>query len=464
MPERHDRRVGDTPLRQAHEAAGIGTWDWDLVRDTIIWSPEMYRILGIAPGETDLYGAWLRVLHPEDRERAAAHTRANLEASTQFSMEFRVVRATGEVRWVLGRGTTVRDPTGKPTQMLGINMDITDRHRAEESLAEETRALETLNRVGTMLAAELDLERLVQAATDAATELTGAQFGAFFHKVDEGSGQSVMLYALSGIPRDAFAAFPMPRHTPVFGPTLSGAAIVRADDITADPRYGHNPPHRGTPEGHPPVRSHLGVPVITRSGEVLGGMFFGHERAGVFTERSERLAAALAAHAAIAIDNARLLSRAQRELSERTRIEDRLRELNEKSRAPRRRTDRRAGRSRTPARSRGGGAPRGRGGASAGPKTGGARPAHRRDRARLQQSAHRRPWQSGTRARACKRSQGSPPTGDCHPGRRTRRQADPAITCLFSPPAARAPSRRSQRADRGNGRPAAAHIGWPYKC
>ena len=329
MPEQHDRRVGDAPLRLAQEAAGIGTWDWDLVGGTIVWSPEMYRILGISQDETDLFGAWLRVLHPEDQAMGAAHARANLEATEPFSMEFRVIRPRGEVRWVLGRGTTVRDAAGKPMRMLGINMDITDRRRAEESLGEETRALETLNRVGTMLAAERDLERLVQAATDAATELTGAQFGAFFHKVGDGSGDSVMLYSLSGIARGAFTRFPMPRHTAIFGPTLSGAAIVRADDITTDPRFGHNAPYFGLPNGHPPVRSHLGVPVVTRSGEVLGGMFFGHDRAGVFTERAERLAAAIAAQSAVAIDNARLLQRAQRELTERTRVEDRLREFNE---------------------------------------------------------------------------------------------------------------------------------------
>ena len=170
----------------------------------------------------------------------------------------------------------------------------------------DTSDRETLNRIGRTLASELDLERLLQAVTDAATEVSGAQFGAFFYNRTNEAGESYMLYTLSGVPRDAFAKFPMPRNTAVFAPTFSGEAIVRSDDITRDPRYGRNAPGRGMPEGHLPVKSYLAVPVMARSGEVHGGLFFGHAKAGVFTERAERLVAGIAAQAAIAIDNARL--------------------------------------------------------------------------------------------------------------------------------------------------------------
>jgi len=103
---------------------------------------------------------------------------------------------------------------------------------------------------------------------------------------------------------------------------------VRSDDITQDPRYGHNAPRRGMPEGHLPVRSYLAVPVMSRSGEVLGGLFFGHSKVGVFTEESERGLAGLAGEAAVAIDNVRLHDATQREIAERRRAEAALRELN----------------------------------------------------------------------------------------------------------------------------------------
>jgi GAF domain-containing protein len=116
-------------------------------------------------------------------------------------------------------------------------------------LREEARTLEVLNRTGTALAAELSLERLVQTVTDAAVDLTRAQFGAFFYNVIDESGEAYTLYSLSGVPREAFANFPMPRNTPVFEPTFRGEAAVRSDDILADPRYGHNPPYNGMPAG-----------------------------------------------------------------------------------------------------------------------------------------------------------------------------------------------------------------------
>ena len=181
---------------------------------------------------------------------------------------------------------------------------------------------ETLNQVGRTLSAELDLERVVQAVTDAATEACGAQFGSFFYNVKNDVGESYMLYTLSGVPREAFAKFPMPRNTAVFGPTFEGSGIVRSDDIRADARYGKSAPHYGMPKGHLPVRSYLAVPVISRAGEVLGGLFFGHEQVGVFTERAERMVASIASQAAIAMDNARLY-RAEQEAATKLREADR---------------------------------------------------------------------------------------------------------------------------------------------
>ena len=143
--------------------------------------------------------------------------------------------------------------------------------------------------------------------TDTATELTHAEFGAFFYNVrDQDTGDAYMLYALSGAPWEAFAHFPHPRATKVFAPTFRGEGIVRLDDVTQDPRYGHNEPFHGMPPGHLPVKSYLAVPVKGVDGAVLGGLFFGHSKAGMFTEQHERLAVGTAAWASVALENARL--------------------------------------------------------------------------------------------------------------------------------------------------------------
>jgi signal transduction histidine kinase/DNA-binding response OmpR family regulator len=196
----------------------------------------------------------------------------------------------------------------------------------EQTLQEDATVLETLARVGAELTAELDLDRLLQKITDAATKLTGAQFGALFHTHVNEDGETYQLYTLSGAPMEAFSRFPEPRKTDVFGPTFRGEGIVRSSDITQDPRYGRNNPHAGLPTGHLPVRSYLAVPVVSRSEEVIGGLLFGHPEPGVFTDRSERLATGIAAQAAIALDNARLYklttdhqARLQHQVEERTR-------------------------------------------------------------------------------------------------------------------------------------------------
>ena len=155
------------------------------------------------------------------------------------------------------------------------------RRESGKAIRDEAVLLEQLNRVGNAVAAEIQLERTVQVVTDAATDLSGAAFGAFFYNVINDQGESYTLYTLSGAPREAFSKFPQPRNTHVFAPTFTGEAIVRSDDITKDPRYGKNPPYHGHPPGHLPVRSYLAVPVVSHSGEVLGGLFFGHPKVGV---------------------------------------------------------------------------------------------------------------------------------------------------------------------------------------
>ncbi len=180
----------------------------------------------------------------------------------------------------------------------------------------ERETLAKLNDVGRTISAELDQQVLVQEVTDVATQITKAQFGAFFYTVTNDQGDSTMLYAVSGVPREAFSKFALPRNTPITAPTFSGKTVVRLDDVTKDPRYGKNAPHRGVPDGHLPVQSYLAVPVVSRAGQVIGSLFFGHEKPGVFTERAQRLAVSLAAHAATAMDNARLFAEQQRLIKE----------------------------------------------------------------------------------------------------------------------------------------------------
>jgi PAS domain S-box-containing protein len=203
---------------------------------------------------------------------------------------------------------------------LASLQDLTAQKTAERALLRQTRRLERLNQIAKSIATEIDdLERVVQTVTDAATELCGAKFGAFFYNVQDQLGERYTLFTISGVPRSAFEKFGLPRNTAVFETTFRGIGTLRSDDIRKDPRYGHNPPHYGMPKGHLPVVSYLAVPVISNTGEVHGGLFFGHDEPGVFTSDSEALIESIAAHAAIALDNERLL-RTVRAESEQSRL------------------------------------------------------------------------------------------------------------------------------------------------
>jgi K+-sensing histidine kinase KdpD len=131
----------------------------------------------------------------------------------------------------------------------------------------------------------------------------GAEFGSFFHNVTNERGESSATYTLSG------------------APTFGSEGVVRSDDITKDSRYG-------MPTGHLPVRSYLAVPVVSRSGEVLGGLFFGRSATGRFTERHQAIVSGIAGQGAIAMDNARLFEQAQWVQADLNRANEELRRAN----------------------------------------------------------------------------------------------------------------------------------------
>lgn len=178
---------------------------------------------------------------------------------------------------------------------------------AVTSTALQGRAeVETLDWLGLALGGQLDTARLVEDVTQAGITIAGAAFGAFLYN-DATGGWS---HFVSGAPPDAFVDFPMSQDPEAIGSPFRGA-VCRSDDLTRDPSFGENLPFKRMPSGYAPARSYLAAPVRSRSGELLGGLFFGHPDAGVFRDRDERLIAGLAAHAAIALDNAHLYREAQ---------------------------------------------------------------------------------------------------------------------------------------------------------
>ena len=298
--------------------------------DSIVtsWNPAAARLLGYQPEE--IIGKSITLIIPPERLAEEDSILDQLRRGQRVD-HFETVRVAkdGTRLDVSLTISPVRDPTGAIVGASKILRDITARKRSEKRLREEIQVRELLGDAARfVVSAQLDLERVVQGITDIAREITGAAFGAFFYNVLDERGESYRLYTISGVPLEAFSRFPQPRNTAVFGPTFRGEASVRSADITADPRYGHNPPYRGMPEGHLPVRSYLAVPVKAASGEVLGGLFFGHPEPGVFTERAEQLVIAVAAQAAVAVESARAHQALKQEIDQRKQAEQALNRAN----------------------------------------------------------------------------------------------------------------------------------------
>jgi PAS domain S-box-containing protein len=269
------------------------------------WNAAAERVFGYTADE--MIGESITKLMPPDRIHEEKEILAKIRRGERVS-HFHTIRVRKDGRPIEISVTIspIKDASGTVIGASKIARDITELNRS-------VRERERLFELGKSMSGARDVHTLVQSITDVATELTGAQFGAFFYNVINESGESYALFTLSGVERKHFQNFPTPRNTALFEPTFSGTTtVVRSDDITQDPRYGHNIPYSGMPPGHLPVRSYLAVPVVGRDQTVLGGLFFGHAEVGVFPERAERIVTSIAGHAGVALENAKL----HQELSE----------------------------------------------------------------------------------------------------------------------------------------------------
>jgi signal transduction histidine kinase len=180
--------------------------------------------------------------------------------------------------------------------------------------AELERRLDVIGRATVAIAAERSLPRLLQRVVDAAREVTGARYGALGVSGENGE---LVQFITSGITQDERARMgEPPRGHGLLGVILRGTTPVRVPNIAAHPLAS------GFPPGHPSMTSFLGAPILLR-GRNLGNIYLTDKQgADEFTEEDERLLVVLAAHAAIAIDGARLYERTSEAL------ERRLHELN----------------------------------------------------------------------------------------------------------------------------------------
>jgi PAS domain S-box-containing protein len=187
-------------LRIAQQAAHIGTFDLNLKTGVNTWTPELEAIYGLAPGSfPKTQPAWENLVHPDDRARAIGAVNLAFQSYEPEESEWRVIWPDGSVRWLTGRFQVFKDKRGKPAQLTGVNIDITDRKEAEIALRDLTENLERKVRERTLDLQERD-ERLNFT-------LRSAQAGAWDWNIEtETLDWDAAMFSIFGVSRESFKA------------------------------------------------------------------------------------------------------------------------------------------------------------------------------------------------------------------------------------------------------------------
>lgn len=130
----------------AAAAANVGVWDWDVMKNSLLWDEQMYHLYGIKEEDfTGAYDAWQSGLHPDDKVPGDELIQLTLFGKAEFDTQFRVVWPSGEIRYIQAKAVVFRDDKGNPLRMLGTNWDITEETLRKQSLENLTEKLKNSN-------------------------------------------------------------------------------------------------------------------------------------------------------------------------------------------------------------------------------------------------------------------------------------------------------------------------------
>jgi PAS domain S-box-containing protein len=150
-----DVETRDARLELMLSASGTGFWEWDVESGALTWSEAIFRQHGLEPtAKAPTFGAYLDMIHPDDRAAFESATRASIDGADAFELDFRVVWPDGAIHWTHGAGRVFRDETGRPIRMIGTGQDITERVRI---LEDRDRLLDDERRAGAFREAFVDV-------------------------------------------------------------------------------------------------------------------------------------------------------------------------------------------------------------------------------------------------------------------------------------------------------------------
>jgi PAS domain S-box-containing protein len=282
---------------------------------TILWANRAeLELLGYARDE--YVGRNIAWFH-EDPALARDALQRLSDGGSVRDLPARLRHKDGSLRHVLISSSAFR-LDGRVVYARSFTRDVTALVRTEVRLREELGAWEVLRRACVALSGELDVERLMQTVTDAAVELTHAQYGVLLCRDAGGPASSLRLRTSAGFPFEGLADFPLSLDMGILSAVLVGERSVLHDAL---PRAAVDGDQAADGQA---VFSCLAAPLLARSGQVQGGLFLAHPERAAFTHRDELVVAGIAAQAGIAVDNARLFEANERARAEQSAFNETL--------------------------------------------------------------------------------------------------------------------------------------------
>lgn len=291
-------------LADAERIARLGSWEWDIEKNQVVWSEEMHRIYGLEPGEFSAsFEGFLERVHPDDRHYAREVIGSAYADEEPFDFFHRIIRPDGDVRLLHGRGQPVFDEAGEMARMVGTGQDVTELKQTEEKLEHTAQQLSALNELGQTVTASLDLEDVFQRVLSSLRPLLRAE-GIFILLLE---GDNLVFAATDEIGMGSLQGQRVPVTGGVAGEVIdTGRPVWVYGEETRQRVYRHIEEETG----YRPAAI-LATPLRLR-GEWIGVMEAVHSQADAFDTDDLRLLEAAAAWTAIAIGNARLFETQQR--------------------------------------------------------------------------------------------------------------------------------------------------------
>ncbi|EMI20502.1 multi-sensor signal transduction histidine kinase [Rhodopirellula maiorica SM1] len=315
--EQEELRRAQTRLQHALRGGDVGLWDWNLATNEVFYSDQWHRQLGETPGTLSEYVDWESRVHPEDLPNAIERVKTLLASSNcEYESSFRMRHASGVYRWILARGQVFRDPSGQPTRLLGVHLDVTAQKEHEQRLNKDLHLSEVMLQTLESTLKVTSLEGLSTIVCQQARRLCSAEIAGMDlcdslngkHPIHGRSYSSK--YPSYQAPRspqtttddenqaEGTAAEPEPAEHPddlalcdFFGSLDQAVVLLSADQLRSHPigcTLCHPTAHR------PPLRGVLVCLLSDGKGQTLGAIWLSDKEEGDFDDEDQSILRQLA--------------------------------------------------------------------------------------------------------------------------------------------------------------------------